>query len=739
MPELALELADTRLARVLADHELDGFVRDGDLVLTEAVAFHLPRPQVPVRDRDLLVRRVSVEADHLHPVEERPGDRLGHVPGGDEEDLREVELDVEVVVAERVVLRRVEHLEERRGRIAAPVGADLVDLVEHDHRVHRPGIAERADEPARQRADVRAAMAADLRLVADAAERHADELASGRARDRLPDGGLAGAGRADEREDRAGAPVVLDPALLAELRDRDVLDDAVLHVLEARVVGVQHLARVRRVEPLLGALAPRDGEQPVEVVADDAGLGSLVSHSLEPRELALGLLEDVLGHLRLGDLRPVLLDDGPLVLAELLADRVELAAEDVLALLLVDIRLDVLLDSLAHLHEREPLALELEGELEALAHVDGLEEANLLLEAQVGRVARRVCERTGLGDRAHEGRDAAVVAAQLEDLLDDRAILDLELADAAVGGLRVGPFLDVDEEAPLRVAGRGARDPAVQAVQGDRATAAGEADAIGHLGDGADLRVLVVVLGHEQHAILVADVDGEGDVHVGEDDEVFQGDEEQTGRVLGLAHGSRFRTNGIGSSEDCTGRARPPSRAWQPRYKRCARACVWATLASPSLAGSQPSVRRKRCSASAATRPASRSDESETPYDLYVMTPATNTPPCQKTRPGVVARRVDPAGLVEHLDAALGANGRVELRLIADVSREPEEIAGVRRSQPGLRRAQRPLPTQRRARSLATARSCPRRSCTCPRRRPVPRRREAGSGSRACGPRSRRT
>ncbi len=446
-----------------------------------------------------------------------------------------------------MVLGRVEHLEESRGGVAAPVGADLVDLVEHDHRVHRPRIAERADEPARERADVGAAMPADLRLVADAAERHADELAPGRARDRLPDRRLAGAGRADEREDRAGALVVLDPALLAELRDRDVLDDAVLHVVEARVVGVEHLARVLRVEALLGALAPRDREQPVEVVADDGRLGRLVAHALEPGELALGLLEDVLGHLRLGDLRPVLLDDGPLVLAELLADRVELAAEDVLALLLVDTRLDVLLDASAHPHESEALTLQLERDLEALAHVDGLEEAHLLLEGQVGGVAGGVCERARLGDRAHERGDAAVVTAQLEDLLDDCAILALELADPAVGGLLVGPFLDLDEEAPLRIGGRGAGNPAVQAVQRDRVTAAGKADVIGHLGDGADLRVLVVVLRHEQHALFVADVDGEGDVHVGEDDDVFQGDEKKADRVL--AHGSRFRTNAIVGSE----------------------------------------------------------------------------------------------------------------------------------------------------------------------------------------------
>ena len=193
LAELALELPHAGLARVVGDDELEHVVVDRDLVLEQAVPLALARPEVVARDRDLLVGRVAVEADDLHPVEQRAGDRVGDVRGGDEEDLGQVELDVEVVVAERVVLRRVEHLEQRRRRVAAPVGADLVDLVEHDHRVHRPGVAQRADEPAGQRADVRAAVTADLGLVADAAERHAHELAVERARDRLADGRLAGA------------------------------------------------------------------------------------------------------------------------------------------------------------------------------------------------------------------------------------------------------------------------------------------------------------------------------------------------------------------------------------------------------------------------------------------------------------------------------------------------------------------------------------------------------------------
>jgi hypothetical protein len=95
-------------------------------------------------------------------------------------------------------------------------------------------------------------VAADLCLVADAAEADADELAPEGAGDRLADRGLAGAWRADQGEDRAvGAAVVLDLALLAQLAHGDELGDPPLHVIEAGVVGVEHLAGMRRVEPLL--------------------------------------------------------------------------------------------------------------------------------------------------------------------------------------------------------------------------------------------------------------------------------------------------------------------------------------------------------------------------------------------------------------------------------------------------------------------------------------------------------
>src|SRR5215471_17281480 len=100
-----------------------------------------------------------------------------------------------------MVLRRVEHFEQRCRRIALEARAHLVDLVEHEHGIHRTGLLQRLDDAARNRADVRAPVTADFSLVADAAKRDANELAVHRPGDRLPERGLPDARWPDEAED----------------------------------------------------------------------------------------------------------------------------------------------------------------------------------------------------------------------------------------------------------------------------------------------------------------------------------------------------------------------------------------------------------------------------------------------------------------------------------------------------------------------------------------------------------
>ena len=70
------------------------------LLRLEPVRLELLREQVALRDLELLVLGVARELDHVHAVEQRPRDRVQLVRGADEQHLREVEREVEVVVAE---------------------------------------------------------------------------------------------------------------------------------------------------------------------------------------------------------------------------------------------------------------------------------------------------------------------------------------------------------------------------------------------------------------------------------------------------------------------------------------------------------------------------------------------------------------------------------------------------------------------------------------------------------------
>ena len=293
------------------------------------------------------------------------------------------------------------------------------------------------------------------------------------------------------------------------------------------MVLVEDLARVLRVELLLGALRPRHRHQPVEVAADHRGLGRLLALALEPAQLALGLLGDLLGHPGLGDLLLVLADQVALVLAELLADRLHLLAQEVLALLLLGAGLDVVADLAPDLKLGQALALQLDGELEPAGDVERLEQLQLLLARQVGAERRGVGQRAGLLDRAQEGGDALVVAAQLEDLLDDGAVLARQLESALVVGIAVVDLLHVDAQviavAGLRLAG----EPTVQADDGRGPSAPRQLGALDHLGDDADPAEFAVLARHQEDTFLVPGVDRQRGGDGREDDRFIKWDQKK--------------------------------------------------------------------------------------------------------------------------------------------------------------------------------------------------------------------
>jgi hypothetical protein len=102
--DLALEVADPRLARVVADDRPQPGVRERHLGALEPAAIDLPRHEVALGDLKLLLLGVAGERDRLHAVAQRPRDRVERVRRRDEHHVGEIERDVEVVVAERRVL-----------------------------------------------------------------------------------------------------------------------------------------------------------------------------------------------------------------------------------------------------------------------------------------------------------------------------------------------------------------------------------------------------------------------------------------------------------------------------------------------------------------------------------------------------------------------------------------------------------------------------------------------------------
>src|SRR5690606_24631141 len=204
--------------------------------------------------------------------------------------------------------------------------------------VARARLADALDDRARHRADVRAPVPANLRLVVHAAQACAHELEPDRPRDALAERRLAYARRADEAQDRAAA-------FRIELAHGEVLEDAPLDLLEAVVVLVEDLAGLRDVDLLRVELRPRQRDEPVEIRADHRALGRRLRHHFEPAQLLHGLLVRLFRHLGLLDRLAQLLDLGVLgILAELALDRAHLLAQQVLALALLELLLRLLAD-----------------------------------------------------------------------------------------------------------------------------------------------------------------------------------------------------------------------------------------------------------------------------------------------------------------------------------------------------------------------------------------------------------
>ena len=230
----------------------------------------------------------------------------------------------------------------------------------------------------------------------------------------------------------------------ARTRTGEVFEDAFLDLLEAVVVLVEDPGGFVDVELIVGRDVPGQADQPVDVGPDDADLGRGGRDPAHPVDFLDRPRLDLLGHAGRFDLLAQLVDLGLLgvVLAQLALDRLELLAQDVLALGLVHLGLDLGLDPTLELEDLDLAGEEVADELEALGDVDRLEQLLALLGGHVRAVGDHVGQQARLGDVAGGdgglGRDRGAVGDVRLDLGLDRAHQRLDL-DPGRGLVGAGP------------------------------------------------------------------------------------------------------------------------------------------------------------------------------------------------------------------------------------------------------------------------------------------------------------
>ena len=173
---LLVKLANAALTGVRLNDRLQCLLRELHLALPDAMRLHQLGHKMAGGYLHLLFLYVSAHLDKLHTVEQGLRDGVEVVCRGNEHDLAEVVVDIEIIVVEGRVLLRIKDLQQCGGWVALEVGCNLVYLVEDEHRVRAACLPDVLYDTSAHGTDVGAAMTAYLSLVVQSAKRDAHIL-----------------------------------------------------------------------------------------------------------------------------------------------------------------------------------------------------------------------------------------------------------------------------------------------------------------------------------------------------------------------------------------------------------------------------------------------------------------------------------------------------------------------------------------------------------------------------------
>ena len=191
-----------------------------------------------------------------------------------------------------------------------------------------------------------------------------------RSRDRLAERRFADARRPDEAQDRAFHARL-------QLLDREIVQDALLDLLEIVVIFVEDLLALRNVD-LFGAarLVPRQRRHPFQVRARHHVLRRSRRHLRQPLQFAIALFPGFRRHAGFVHFFAELVDLLHRIVgfAEFLLNRLHLLAQQIFTLVLADLLLNLLVNLRAELENLEFLREFADQRFEPLAHVRRLDQ-----------------------------------------------------------------------------------------------------------------------------------------------------------------------------------------------------------------------------------------------------------------------------------------------------------------------------------------------------------------------------
>ena len=299
-------------------------------------------------------------------------------------------------------------------------------------------------------------MAADLGLVAHTTECDADEFATQRSGNALAQGRLTDTRRTGQHHHSTGAATAdnLQTALCTPGSHRQVFDDAVLDVVQPVVIGVEDLACGLEVGRVLGPGVPRQVEHGVQPGADPAAFGALVAGAFQLPDLAQRGLADLVRQVGRLDTGPVIVGALGFPLAQLLADRVELLAQQELFLLLFHALADVFGDLVVDLDFGQLVAGPVDQRRQPFGDIFGLQQLALLHVGQIRRVTGHVGQGRGV-DQLVDHVDELPGLAALQHCQQQLLVFACELADV-VTGFGIGDLGHLDPQRSPWPAGAGA-------------------------------------------------------------------------------------------------------------------------------------------------------------------------------------------------------------------------------------------------------------------------------------------